>query len=208
MIMHPLGAALLTLISLAASASAATMTLNTTFSGSVRLATDPPAVNLFSNGTGTVSFANTPSPEFTGNFAVGGVPVLIEADFHGFFHTVSFSVSLVNSTDAASIPSLVFSFSGLQFTPLSAIVSGSFLGGTPSTFGPIVVTGPDSFTMTTNQQFLSNGGSYGGAFNLNLNEVPEPSTTLLFSAGLLLGLAAVARRRRSTTGSQESSRTA
>jgi hypothetical protein len=178
---------LIPLLFLSFSAFAANLTLNSTIAGTVRRSTDAANVNLFSSNVGTITNANPPSPEFSGSFTQGTVPMTISADFNRFDNSILFQFALVNVADSVVPPIFIFSFSGVSFTPAAILAGFSVNGGTPGYFNLPVVTGPDSFTMTTTGAgFLQNGGSAGFSFYLEETEVPEPATFSLLVLGAVL----------------------
>ncbi|NVI80545.1 MULTISPECIES: FxDxF family PEP-CTERM protein [Janthinobacterium] len=143
-----------------------------------------------SNTTGnlwTGGFNATPNPlgEFTDTFTF--TP---DATFGSTAQAFLANLSVTGS-DAASI-----NFSGAD---LNGIALTGF--GGPTVFGyaqgevlaqtSLLFNGPMVLTVMGN----SNGGSYGGTFNLNLAPVPEPETYGMLLAGLgVLGF--LARRRK------------
>lgn len=186
---------LLPLLLVLCPAFAANLTLNSTVTGTVRLATDAINVNRFASSTGVITNTNPPSPEFTGAVTISGVPVTLTADFNRFDNSIAVAFGLVNVSDAITVPQMIFSFSGLQFTPFSILTGATINGGTPGYFNLPVITGPDSFTIsTTGAGFLSNGGSAAFSYYLQPTEVPEPATLSLL--GVAAGVAAALRLAR------------
>jgi len=187
---------LLSLLLLSIPVFAANLTLNSTVTGTVRRSTDAANVNLFSSSTGTITNLNPVSPEFSGTFTQGSVPMTVSADFNRFDNSILFEFALVNVADSVVPPIFIFSFSGVSFTPTAILTGFSVNGGTPGYFNLPVVTGPDSFTMTTTGAgFLSNGGSAGFSFYMQPTEVPEPATfSMLGVAAGLLAAVRLARR--------------
>lgn len=199
---------------LVASASASTISYTTSVTGSYTtgFTTGSPLVLSNTSGvaatltfTGTTAAVNTPTNVSLGDFLVvcSSCSTTVTSTFGAF----TFDLYLYDSTDGAYA---LFTGTSTGGT-VSSNSSGIQIAWTPAQIGPGLTnvsgsTGAIYFNISTPTLIVApNSGSGGGSSNGDTtvqvsisgsNSVPEPATMAL-AGGLLIGLAALARKRRS-----------
>ncbi|APA70525.1 FxDxF family PEP-CTERM protein [Janthinobacterium sp. 1_2014MBL_MicDiv] len=147
----------------------------------------------------TVNLTNTTGNLWTGGFNATPSPLGVFTDTFTFTPDATFGSTAqaflanlsVTGSDASSINFTSANLNGIALTGFGGPTVFGYAQGQVLAPTSLLFNGP----MTLTVMGSTNGGSYGGTFNLNLAPVPEPETYGMLLAGLgILGF--LARRRK------------
>ena len=147
----------------------------------------------------TVNLTNTTGNLWTGGFNATPSPLGAFTDIFTFTPNATFGSTAqaflanlsVTGSDASAINFTSANLNGISLTGFGGPTVFGYAQGQVLAQTSLLFNGPLTLTVMGN----TNGGSYGGTFNLNLAPVPEPETYGMLLAGLgVLGV--LARRRK------------